>query len=125
MLIAFSSTPTFTVRLPIGDEITSVVRSVILVRDKFYSVKEANLTEVLVKSDLSVIDQLMEDFQAPSRMTNSWIQLLSTENQNTVGQLLTSFSQMLSQINAQLINETISSQNNYQYLSVHILLHSI
>ena len=114
MIIAFSFISEFEVRLTNGNENTSFVNLFIHIRDRLDCLTEFNLTSVQVESDVSTISQLIYFFEnSPTSLsTNSLIQLLSSENQNTIGQILTSISQQFNRININLMNNAVSSKSS-------------
>ncbi|CAF1566718.1 unnamed protein product, partial [Adineta ricciae] len=99
VMIAFSSVTQFQLQLPAGDEQTAMLNLVVYVRDLLDCVTEVNMSAVHVIADTVAINQLMESIQISSSSTtlsgNPTVQLLSSGNQNIVGQVLTSFSQQL------------------------------
>jgi len=113
MIIAFSFVSEFEVRLPVGNENTSLLQLVIYIRDTFDCITEFNLSSVIVQPDSSSIANLMNTFQnSPNSLTtNRIIQLLSSGNQNTVGQILTSISQQFNKINIQSLHNAVSSKD--------------
>ena len=108
-MIAFSSISNFSVRLPCGDANTSLLHLVIVIRDTFDCVTELNMTSVFVISDPSTFTMLMNIAYNPPT-TNPLVQILSSGNQNIIGQLLISLSQKLSQLNSESVNMAVSSR---------------
>ena len=88
LMIAFSSESSFKVYLPSGENQILFVE----IRDQLNCLTKFNLSSISIELD----------FQLNSN-------LLITGNQNTVSQLLTSFSQQFNQINQQNINRAVSS----------------
>ena len=88
LTIAFSSQSSFKVYLPSGENQILVVE----IRDQLNCLTKFNLSSISVATDYQL-------------NTN----LLSTGNQNTVSQLLTSFSQQFNQINQQNIDKAVSN----------------
>ena len=113
MIIAFSFLSEFQVRLSNGYDKTSSVNLFIEIRDRLDCVTEVNLTSVTIQSDSSILSQLINLFEnSPTSLsTNSLVQLLSSENQNTVGQLLISISQQFNQISINAMNNAVSSKS--------------
>jgi hypothetical protein len=120
ILIGFSSVSQFEVRLPVGNENTSLLQLLIYIRDTFDCSTQFNLSSVIVQSDSSSIDNLMNTFQnSPNSLTkNPIIQLLSSGNQNTVGQILTSISQQFNKINIQSLNNAFSNGIDISTISI-------
>ncbi|CAF0882123.1 unnamed protein product [Adineta steineri] len=111
LMIAYSSVSYFQVRLPSGDNQTSLLNIVISIRDLLDCVVEVNMSSVHVIVDSAGINDLMASLQSsPNALTNNPIvQLLSSGNQNTVGQILTAISQQFNQLNSENIDQAISS----------------
>ena len=111
MLIAFSSVPQLDVQLPRGDGNISLLHLYISIRDRLDCIAEVNLTSVIVTADSSRISLLMDAIQYSfdALSTNAIVQSLSSGNQNTVGQILTSLAQQFNQINAQSLNNAVSN----------------
>ena len=112
--VAFSTLSSFDARLPCGDDANaSILHLLIVVRDTSDCVSERNMTTVIVSLDPSTVTELIDILDDPnaSLTTNPVIQLLSSGNQNTVSQLLTSLSQQFNTINNDAINN--ATAGNY------------
>jgi hypothetical protein len=98
--------------LPGGNDNTSLLNLVVYIRDTFDCITQFNLTSVSVIPDSSSIFDLMNTFQnSPNSLTtNPIVQLLSSGNQNTVGQILTSISQQFNKINIESLENAVSSK---------------
>jgi hypothetical protein len=109
MIVAFSSVSDIQVRLPSGSDNTSLLNIMIYIRDKLDSSAEYNISSITVVSDAQGIIQLINILQNPtnSPSSNSIIQLLAIENQNIVGQMITSLSQQLNKMNIESIENAI------------------
>jgi hypothetical protein len=109
MIVAFSSVSDIQVRLPSGSDNTSLLNIIIYIRDKLDSSAEYNISSITVVSDAQGIIQLINILQNPtnSPSSNSIIQLLAIENQNIVGQMITSLSQQLNKMNIESIENAI------------------
>ncbi|CAF1525116.1 unnamed protein product, partial [Adineta ricciae] len=120
MSIAYSSISTFNVLLPAGDNQTSTLVVIIHVRDQLNCIAEFNISSVTVAPDLVAINNLIVDIQNSSEaiLANPIIQLLASENQNFVGQLLTSVSKQFNQFNSENLDQAIS--NNIPVTSIAI-----
>ena len=114
MMIAFSAVSTFQVRLPAGDDQTSSLHLIIRIRDLLECVTELNLTTIYVLPDSAGMNDLVNSLQSSSTNTattsNPIARLLSSRNQNTVGQVISSISQQLNKKNNQSMNNVISSK---------------
>ncbi|CAF4266966.1 unnamed protein product, partial [Adineta steineri] len=110
-IIAFSPEDNFQVRLPSGDNETSLLNLVVYVRDLAGSVTQVNVSSVSVIADLATINGLIDIIiNSSSTITNNAIvRLLSSGNQNVVGQIMTSLSQEFNQMNNDNLDKAISS----------------
>ena len=66
---------------------------------------EVDLPSVVVRTDSTETDQLLQSLQTSSntRGNNPLVQILSSGNQNAVGQVLSSLSQQFNDINTQAL----------------------
>ncbi|CAF1234712.1 unnamed protein product [Adineta steineri] len=110
VMIAFSTVSTFQVRLPSGDNQTSLLNIAVNIRDLLSCGVEANMSSISVIVDTTGINDLITNIQSSSgTMTNSLIvQLLSSGNQNVVGQVITAISQYSNQVNSESIDSAVS-----------------
>ena len=90
MIIAYSAVSTFQVRLPSGDDQTSLLHLIVHIRDQFDCIIEFNLSSVSVIPDSIGLTHLINDIQSASGgvTTNLFVQLLASQNQNIVGQMI-------------------------------------
>lgn len=102
-LVAFSSLSTFQVYLPAGE-----FRLVVHIRDTADCITVYNLSSMIVQSDLTEMLNLMNNIADSS--TNPLALLLSSGNQNIVGQAISSVSQQLNTMNDETIDEVTSSK---------------
>lgn len=111
-MLAFSSLSTVEVRLPAGDDPTSRVHVVGFIRDILYCVAEVNLSSVVVTPDSEQIVDLITVLQntGGNPTTNPIVQVLSSGNQNAIGQVITSASRMLNEINEQAVETAVAGQ---------------
>ncbi|CAF4346396.1 unnamed protein product, partial [Adineta steineri] len=112
VMIAFSTLPRFQVRLSSQNDNISIVNLFIYISDTFDCITEFNISSIIVTTDSSDITDLINALQSPTTgllINNPIIQLLSTGNQNTVGQILSSLSQQLNEINADALENAISN----------------
>ena len=114
VMIAFSFISLFQLHLPAGNEQTAMLNLVVYVRDLQNCVTEVNMSTVHVIADTVSINELMTNIQISSSSTtlsyNPMVELLSSENQNIVGQVLTSFSQQLNLMENASVTKAISSK---------------
>jgi hypothetical protein len=108
MIIAFSSVPTLQVRLPAGDNQTSLLNIIVNIRDTLDCIAELNISSVNVLPDSAGISDLQNSSNGSTN--NPIIQLLATGNQNTVGQIITSVSQEFYEMNNENIDQAVLSK---------------
>jgi hypothetical protein len=114
-MVAFSPLAIFDVRLPSGDDAnSSVLYLTVVVRDTADCVTEVNITSVTVTADSASIDALVSVFHTPNSSLTALpvMQLLSSGNQNIVGQLLTSLSQQLNELNIESLDTAVVSKDH-------------
>ncbi|CAF4271883.1 unnamed protein product, partial [Adineta steineri] len=111
IMIAFSTEYNFQVRLPAGDNKTSLLNFVIYVRDFLNSITQVNISSVNVIRDFAIINDLIDKVKTSSSTitNNPIVQLLSSGNQNVVGQMIISLSQELNQMNSENLDKAISN----------------
>jgi len=111
-MIAFSTVSYFQVRLPSGDNQTSLLNVAIYIRDILDCLTVVNMSSVSVITDSLVINDLINSIQSSSSSitSNPLVQLLSSGNQNTVGQVLTSISQQFNTMNSANVDKAASSK---------------
>ena len=112
-IVAFSSLSSFQVRLATDAETETVVNLTVHIRDQRDCITAYNLSSVVISPDLvgmtDLIDRVLNVSQTlPS---NAFVQLLTSGNQNLVGQLITSFSQQLNRINRQALTNLLLSDS--------------
>jgi hypothetical protein len=115
MIVAFSAVSIFQVRLPVGDDLAYVLHLMVYIRDQLDCITQFNLTSVTVIPDFDEINDLINIIQTSSNKTiaNAIVQLLASENQNIVAQLLTSFFQQLNKMNNENLAKAVSSKLNF------------
>ena len=113
-MLAFSSASDFNIRLPSPDVGQTRLHLLVTVRDTLDCVTSVNLTTVTVTVDVASISQLVDQISStPSALTsNPLVRLLSSGNQNTVAQLITSLSQHFNHIDEQNVADALSSIRN-------------
>ena len=111
-MLAFSSVSDFTIRLPSPNVNQTQLHLMVTIRDTLDCVVSVNLSMVVVSVDVSSINQLVGQlYKSTSALaSNPLIRLLSSGNQNTVAQLITSISQYFNQIDDQNTADAISSR---------------
>ncbi|CAF4333198.1 unnamed protein product, partial [Rotaria magnacalcarata] len=104
MTLAYSLIPSIEIRLPTGDNITSSLYIVVQIRDLLNSITEFNISStVFVQSDTEQINNFINFLQnSLTNITcNPYFQVLSSNNQNAVSQVIHSLSQEFNKINIQ------------------------
>ncbi len=111
-MIAFSSVSTIQIRLPAGNDNTSLLNIIIYIRDTLDCVTEFNVSSVVVVSDSEQINNLVVSIQSSSSgiTNNPFIQILASGNQNTVNQVISSLSQDFNKINSQTVENAVASK---------------
>jgi len=112
MIIAFSSVSIFQVRFPPGDDQTSLLHLTIYIRDTLDCITQLNMSSISVIPDSVAIADLMSDIQSLSGeiITNPIVQLLASENQNIVSQIIISLCQQFNKMNNENLNEAVLSK---------------
>ena len=110
--MANSPVLTFDVRLPSGDDRTSLLQLTVVIQDTLDCTIELNISAVTVIPDSVGIANLINDIQSsPGGITtNPIVQLLAGGNQNIVGQVITSLSQQFNKMNNENIDKAVSSR---------------
>jgi hypothetical protein len=111
-IIAFSLVSTFQVRLPSGNDQTSLLYLIVYIRDELDCIAEYNISTVAVVPDSAGTADLINSIQSSSngRASNPIVQLLASGNQNTVTQVLTSLSQQFNKMNNENVDKAVSSE---------------
>lgn len=111
-MVAFSSIRFFQIRLPAGDRQTSALNLVVFIRDQSDSVTEYNMSSTTVTSDSTEINLLINSIQISSKgITNNPVAyLLASGNQNTVGQVISSISQQLNQMDVESLDGVVAGK---------------
>lgn len=115
MLISYSPASSIQTRLPAGDRQTSLLHLLVSIRDQLECVTEVNISSVHVRADTVAINSLIESMTSLSSQStnNALVQLLSSGNQNTVGQVISAVSQQVNQLNSDNINQASASKNQH------------
>jgi hypothetical protein len=111
-MVGFSPVSYFQVRLPMGNDQTSLLNVAVIIRDILDCVVEVNMSSIIVMSDSVGINNLINDLQGSSSQiaNNPIVQLLFSGNQNIVAQIITSLSQQFNQMGTESVNNAISSK---------------
>ena len=76
-----------------------------MIRNQLNCIIEYNISSVIVLPDSTAINDLVTSIQSASSPNNPIVQLLVSGNQNTVGQILTSFSQQFNKMNTEILTQ--------------------
>ncbi|CAF0788844.1 unnamed protein product [Adineta steineri] len=109
--ISFSSLSIFQVRLPSGDDQTSLLHLNVQIRDTLDCITEYNMSSITVLPDTLGITNLLNNLQSSSNAlaNDPTIQLLSSGNQNIIGQIIGCLSQQSNKMNSDAIDQAVSS----------------
>ncbi|CAF1496675.1 unnamed protein product [Adineta ricciae] len=123
IMISYSSVDHFQVRLPIGNENTSLINLIVYIRDFLGSITQVNISSIVVTLDFLTIDDLFNKIQNSSKTItdNSIVQLLSSGNQNIVSQIIILLSQQLNQMNNHYLTKAISNGISFVDISISTL----
>ncbi|UJR12876.1 hypothetical protein I4U23_017050 [Adineta vaga] len=123
IMISYSSVDHFQVRLPIGNENTSLINLIVYIRDFLGSITQVNISSIAVTLDFLTIDDLFNKIQNSSKTItdNSIVQLLSSGNQNIVSQIIILLSQQLNQMNNHYLTKAISNGISFVDISISTL----
>jgi hypothetical protein len=114
-MTAFSPGSIFQVRLPAGDDSTSILNLIVVIRDQLDCTTQYNLSFVFVTPDSAGINNLINDIQGSTNglANNPIVQLLASGNQNIVGQVLASLSQQFNKMNSQSLDKAVSGKCHF------------
>jgi hypothetical protein len=113
MIVAFSEVSIFQVRLPAGDDQTSLLHLIVNIRDALNCITEFNMSSISVLPDLVGIANLISDIQSSSGAitANPTVQLLARGDQNIVGQVIGALSQQFNKMNSESLNTAVSGKS--------------
>jgi hypothetical protein len=82
------------------------------IRDTLDCITELNISSVIVTADSAGVTELITILQSSTNglTNNPLVQLLSSGNQNTIGQVLTSLSQQFNKNNTETLQNAVSSK---------------
>jgi hypothetical protein len=111
MIMAFSSVLQFQIHLSTTNANETTLNLIVHVRDTLDCLTSVNLSSITITTDLNSLKDLIEIVQNPSSLSmNPAIQLLSSGNQNIVGQLITSFSHQFNRMHSTQLKSARSSK---------------
>ena len=112
LMIGFALFDETNLRLPTSNENTSVIHLIVHIRDTLDCVTEYHLPSVTVALDTAGINDLINALQVSANAANSnpIVQTLASGNQNAIGQVMTSLSQVFNRMNVKNLDEAISSK---------------
>ena len=113
LMTAFTFVSDIRIRLPPGDDITSIVNLVVYIRDTLGCVTEYNMTFVIVLTDTVAINDFIDSIQTSTNAANAnpIVRILAGGNQNVIGQMIISLSQIFNKMNTENIDNAISSKS--------------
>lgn len=113
LMIGFALFDETNLRLPTSNDNTSLIHLIVHIRDTLDCVTEYNLPSVTVTLDTDGINALISTLQVSTNAANSnpIVQTLASGNQNAIGQVITSLSQVFNRMNVQNLDEAISSKS--------------
>ncbi len=113
MIIGFTTQSSFQLRLPPGDDNNSLPNISVHIRDMLNCVTEYNMSTIMILPDSIGITALIDVVQQPDNETNSnpLVQLLASGNQNIVGQILTSLSQVFNKASSENVEFAVASES--------------
>jgi hypothetical protein len=111
-MLALSLISTTQLLLPANNDNTSLLNIIAYIRDMSNCVTEYNMPSILVISDMTEIDIVINTVQNSNNEmpTNSFVQMLASGNQNIVNQVITSFSSQFNAINNQALQTAVISK---------------
>jgi hypothetical protein len=112
VMLASTTVSSSQLQLPAGSDNTSSVNVVVHIRDMLNGVTQFNMQSVIVVPDVAAIATLVNVLQQSNIEainTNPIIRLLAGGNHNTVGQVLTSLSQVFNEMNIQSVETAVTS----------------
>jgi hypothetical protein len=119
-MIGSSIESNLVIQFPANLNNVSLFNVIISIRDKLDSTTKFEIKSIEVITDLNEINTLIysiEQSNISMLNENLLFELLNTQNENNVGQVLTSLSQLFNQINNQQIENAIRSMLINKYLN--------
>ncbi len=112
LIIAFTSISNIDIRLPAGNDNSSLVNLIVYIRDTLDCTTKYNMTSVNVVPDTVGINDLIDDLQVSTTAANNnpIAQILAGGNQNIVGQVIISLSQIFNKMNTESLEKAVSSK---------------
>ena len=112
MILAHTTESIIQLRLPASIDQISSFHPIVNIRDTFDFITELNLLSVTVLPDFSAISNFSNILQKSNSNPNSdpILQLLTSGDQNTVGQLVISISQVFNELNSQNMKIAVMSK---------------
>ena len=113
MMLASSPTSRIDLRLPAGDVKSSMINILVQIRDMLNCVTQFDISSIIVVPDSVTTAALINVLQQPGAgavNSNPVIQLLSGGDPNTVGQVLTSISQVFNDMSQQNLGVAVASK---------------
>jgi hypothetical protein len=117
-MLASTAAPRFQLRLPAGDRNTSLVNIVVEIQDTLNCVEQFELPSVVVMPEVDRMQTLIDDLQQPITEENDTQRIFDLPpniGQNTFGQILTSISQGINDMNMHDVEIAIASKDTKCY----------
>jgi hypothetical protein len=108
MILAHTTNSIISLQLPGSIDPTTLFYTIVHIRDRFDCIREVHLSPVTILADISAIEHFVDILQY-SNDDPIW-QVLISNDQNTVGQMITSISQIFTEINYQMIENVAKSK---------------
>jgi hypothetical protein len=108
IILAHTTDSIISLRLPGNIDPTTLFYTIVHIRDKFDCIREVHLSPVTVLADISAIEHFVDILQY-SNDDPIWKVLISND-QNIVGQMITSISQIFTEMNYQMIENVAQSK---------------
>jgi hypothetical protein len=121
MILAHTTNSIISLQLPASIDPTTQFYTVVHIRDKFDCIREVHLSPVTVLADISAIEHFVDILQY-SNDDPIWKVLISND-QNTVGQMITSISQIFTEMNYQMIENVAQSKQISSKSSCIVYIH--
>lgn len=112
MMLGFSTQSHVQLRLPPGDDITSIMYIIVHIRDNHDCLTKYYMDSIVVVPDLTEINTLVNVLQQSSNEKNGHplVQLLAGADQNTVAQVVTSLSQVFNKRNIESVKAAVAGK---------------
>jgi hypothetical protein len=111
-MLGYTNESIYQLKLPGSMDKTVSLHIIVHIRDRFDCVTDFNLSLVTVSADLRLITQLIDNLQEEN--TDPIIELLANAaDENSIGQIVTSISHLINQLDNQLMQSALTSKECY------------